>query len=169
VHEHAFLELEDCFDLLTEFIRPLPLAIFSQFVLPVTPYLGAHSQASLCQDLLRPIISSEAPVYRSPTMTQADFEKHFLPYASNYANHVENARVSMLVESLLRLMFKHEVLKVHDGLEKKLEQGIKAREDKAKFGARKLVGVKGAEEEKAVKLLAFSAARMRAVVRAAAR
>jgi hypothetical protein len=169
VYEHAFLELEDCFDLLTEFIRSLPLAIFTQFVLPVTPYLGPHSQASLCQDLLRPIISSEAPIYRSHTMTQADFEKHFLPYASNYANYVENARVSMLVESLLRSIFKHAVLKVHDGLKKKLEQGIKAREDKAKSGVRKLVGVREAEEEKAIKLLAFSTARMRSVVQAAAR
>ena len=75
----------------------------------------------------------------------------------------------MLVENLLRLMFKHAVLKVHDGLKKKVEQGIKAREDKAKFGARRLVGARETEEEKAIKMLAFSAARMRAVIQAAAK
>ena len=48
-----------------------------------------------------------------------------------------------------------------------MEEGIKARESKARFGARKFVGVKEIEEEKAVKVLDLSAKRMRAVVRMA--
>ncbi|TIA64139.1 hypothetical protein D6C83_02657 [Aureobasidium pullulans] len=166
-YEHAFMEAEDCFDLVTEFIRPLPLDMFILFVSPPTPWLEPHSHASLCQNLLRPTISSEAPTYHADTMTQIEFEKHFLPYPANYTNYVENARVSLLVEALLRLLFRHSALTVNTGLKKKLDEGIKAREAKAKFGARKLVGVNAAEEEKAIKMLANSAARMRMVVQVA--
>lgn len=162
-YEHAFMEAEDCFDLLTEFLRPLPLDIFTLFVSPPTPWLEPHSHASLCQNLLRPIISSEAPIYHADTMTQIEFEKHFLPFSANYTNHVENARVSLLVEALLRSLFRHSALVVNNSLKKKLNEGIKAREAKAKVGARKLVGIKEAEEEKAVKMLANSAMRMRMV------
>jgi hypothetical protein len=75
--------------------------------------------------------------------------------------------VSLLVESLLRLLFRHSALIVNDSLKKKLKEGIKAREAKAKFGVRKLVGAREAEEEKAVKMLATSAMRMRMVVQVA--
>ncbi|CAD0112361.1 unnamed protein product, partial [Aureobasidium uvarum] len=166
-YEHAFMEAEDCFDLVTEFLRPLPLDTFILFVSPPTPWLEPHSHASLCQNLLRPTISSEAPTYHADTMTQIDFEKHFLPYSANYTNYVENARVSLLVEALLRLLFRHSALIVNNSLKKKLDEGIKAREAKAKFGTRKLVGVKEAEEEKAVKMLANSAMRMKMVVQVA--
>ncbi|KAG9586059.1 hypothetical protein KCU77_g9692, partial [Aureobasidium melanogenum] len=166
-YEHAFMEVEDCFDLVTEFLRPLPLDIFMLFVSPPTPWLEPHSHASLCQNLLRPIISSEAPIYHADTMTQIEFEKHFLPYPANYTNHVENARVSLLVEALLRLLFRHSALTVNNSLKKKLDEGIEAREAKAKFSARKLVGIKEAEEEKAVKMLANSAMKMRMVVQVA--
>ena len=161
------MELEDYFDLLTEFIRPLPLPIFPQFVLPASPYLEPHAQASLNQNLLRPIISSEAPIYHADTMTQAEFEKHFLPFPANYTNYVDNARVSMLVESLLRLLFRHAGLQVTESLTTKLEEGIKARESKAGFGARKKGTIRGVEEDRAAKVLGFSAARMRAVLKAA--
>ncbi|KAI5236203.1 hypothetical protein E4T43_08796 [Aureobasidium subglaciale] len=166
-YQHAFMEAEDCFDLVTEFIRPLPLDIFTLFVTPSSPWLEPHSHASLCQNLLRPIISSEAPTYHADTMTQIEFEKHFLPYPANYTNYVENARVSLLVEALLRLLFRHSALIVNGSLKKKLDEGIKAREAKARFGGRKLVGLKEAEEEKAVKMLANSAMRMKMVVQVA--
>ncbi|KAI4720438.1 hypothetical protein E4T48_03368 [Aureobasidium sp. EXF-10727] len=166
-YEHAFMEAEDCFDLVTEFLRPLPLDTFMLFVSPPTPWLEPHSHASLCQTLLRPIISSEAPTYHANTMTQVDFEKHFLPYPAKYTNYVENARVSLLVEALLRLLFRHSALIVNNSLKRKLDEGIKAREAKAKSGARKFVGVKEAEDEKAVKILANSAMRMRMVVQVA--
>lgn len=166
-YEHAFMEVEDCFDLVTEFLRPLPLDTFMLFVSPPNPWLEAHSHASLCQNLLRPIISSEAPTYHADTMTQIEFEKHFLPYPANYTNYVENARVSLLVEKLLRLLWTNSALVVNDSLKKKLDEGIKAREAKAKFGARKLVGAKGAEEEKAVQMLTRSAMRMRMTVQIA--
>lgn len=161
------MEVEDCFDLVTEFLRPLPLDTFMLFVSPPDPWLEPHSHASLCQNLLRPTISSEAPTYHADTMTQIEFEKHFLPYPANYTNYVENVRVSLLVETLLRLLFRHSALIVNDSLKKKLDEGIKAREAKAKFGARKLVGLKEAQEEKAVKMLANSAMRMRMVVQVA--
>jgi len=161
------MEAEDCFDLVTEFLRPLPLDTFMLFVSPPTPWLEDHSHASLCQNLLRPTISSEAPIYHADTMTQIEFEKHFLPYPANYTNYVENARVSLLVEKLLRLLFTNSALVVNDSLKKKLDEGIKAREAKAKFGARKLVGAKEAEEEKAVQMLSRSAMRMRMTVQIA--
>lgn len=164
-HEQAFLDTDDLFDLYTEFLRPLPLHVFVQFVLPSEPFLEPNAQASVNQDLLRILISSDAPTYKAETMTQKEFETHFLPYPANYTNHLENARVSVLVEGLLRLLVRYLDLQVDESFMSKLEEGISARKEKAKFGARKLTGEKEAEEELAVGVLEMSSMRMRMLLR----
>lgn len=100
-------------------------------------------------------------------MTQDEFETHFLPFPANYTHYVENARVSLLVEGLLRLLLKYNQLRITESLTAKLEEGIKAREGKARLGAKKKVGGREAEELFAVGVLGMSAARMRMLVQTA--
>ncbi|GAB7351635.1 hypothetical protein MBLNU459_g2243t2 [Dothideomycetes sp. NU459] len=169
VQHILFTSTEDLFDLFTEFLRPLPLSIFVQFVLPTTPYLEPHAQARLIQILFRPLISSEAPVYNAYSMTQAEFEKHFLPFPASHYNYVDNARLSCMIESLLRMLLRHADLRITDSLVAKLEEGIEARESKAKSSAKKKkkIGEREAEERYAADVMKMSAARMRMLIAAA--
>ncbi|KAL1311598.1 hypothetical protein AAFC00_001711 [Neodothiora populina] len=158
----AFLDTDSLLDLYTESLRPLPLRIFVQFTLPTTPYLEPHAQATLNQTLLQPLISSDAPTFKAMTMTQEAFEKHYLPFPSNYASLIENARVSILIEGLLRLLLRHLDLQISVSLKRNLELGIQARRDKAAgSGTRRKRVERGVEDQHAAEVLEMSAARMR--------
>jgi len=101
-------------------------------------------------------------------MRQAEFETHFLPYPASYTSLVDNARVSVLVESLLRMLSRHLGLQVTSSFKGKLNQGIKAREGKAKSATKRKGEDKEAEDDLATAMLEMSAARMRVMVDAAA-
>ena len=156
----AFLDTEDLFDLYTEFLRPLPLPVFQQFVLPTTPYLGSNSQASLNQMLLRPLLAATAPVYNENAMTQAEFETYYAPHAANNTSSVDNAKVSLLMESLLRLLWNTGTLVATRRLQQLVEQGIASRKDKVVFDGRRKIGIRAKEHEEAIVVMECSAERM---------
>ena len=168
---HTFMDTEDLFDLYTEFIHPLPLPtflLFTQQQQPQPSYLSPNSQASLFQTLLRPIISTDAPVPKKTTVSQADLEKHFLPFPANLASVEGNAKVSILVEGLMRLLWRCGRLdRSSKGLEllrRTVEKGIEARRKKATFDGRKK-GREMLEREKvARRVLEESAERMRGLL-----
>lgn len=95
-------------------------------------------------------------------MTQADFELHYLPYAANYTNQTDNVKVSILIEGLLRLLVRYLGLQVTKELKSKLEEGITARDEKARSATRKK------PDDEAVGALSMSAARMRMMLIAVA-
>lgn len=97
-------------------------------------------------------------------MTQAHFESHFLPFSANYANYVENARVSVIVESLLRLLARYLDLKVTPSLRANLDKGIRARQGKAAAGARRKSGDKDIEENSAAEVMDMSSKRMQVLL-----
>lgn len=156
----AFLDTEDLFDLYTEFLRPLPLTVFEQFISPWKPYLSTNTQASLNQMLLRPFLASVAPAYDENSLTQHDFEAHFGPFAANVSSIVENARVSLLVESLMRLLWKSGGLVANGTLAKVVKEGIAARKAKAGFDGRRKTDTRAKEEDEAWSVLERSGARM---------
>ena len=156
----AFLDTEDLFDLYTEFLRPLPLPVFQQFVLPAKPWLGPNSQASLNQMILRPLLVATAPKYKENALTQAEFEVYYAPYAANSTGAVDNAKVSLLMEGLLRLLWKSGQLSATEKLKRLVKQGVEARKEKAAFDGRRKVGAKRAVDEEAVSALECSGERM---------
>lgn len=156
----AFLDTEDLFDLYTEFLRPLPLAVFQQFALPTKPWLGPNSQASLNQMLLRPLLVATAPAYNENALTQAEFETYYACYPANSTTAVDNAKVSLLVENLLRLLWSSESLQSTKKLRQDVEQGIAARKEKVGFDGRKSVGPKTKANEEALVVMKCSAERM---------
>lgn len=97
-------------------------------------------------------------------MTQAEFELHSLPHCANHANLLENARVSLLIEGLLRVLARQLDLQATTTLKAILEQGIQARDEKARSDARRKPENRGVEEEGAAIVLSMSAARMNMLV-----
>ena len=103
--------VEEMFDVYTEMIRPLPLPIFIAFLSPTTNGTNDYrttfdpiSQACLAQMLLRPLLSAAPPRYRYSLPSQATMERSFLPYAANGQSVVDQAKVGILLEILLRLL-----------------------------------------------------------------
>jgi hypothetical protein len=155
-----FLDPEDLFDLYTEFLRPLPLPIFSFFILPspntnatsgARRTIDANSLASLIQMLLRPLLSFAAPVSNANSLTAESFASHFAPFAANVSSVGENARVGICVEGLLRLLWTEGVLanageEIREDVKEAVGEGIKVREEKASGDGRRKSAGKSAEE-----------------------
>jgi hypothetical protein len=168
-----FLDPEDLFDLYTEFLRPLPLPVFSFFILPnpnstsrARRTIDANSLASLIQMLLRPLLSSAAPVSNANSLTAESFATHFAPFAANVSSVGENARVGICVEGLLRLLWTEGVLAnagedVRRNVKRAVETGITIREEKASGDGRRKNAGKSAEEWR---FLVAGGERMRALL-----
>ncbi|TKA83923.1 hypothetical protein B0A55_00227 [Friedmanniomyces simplex] len=157
----TFLDTEDLFDIFTEFTRPLPLVVFQHFVCPPRPYLDADAQSSMLQMLFRPLLAgSGAPVYDENTLTQDVFEENFAPFAAGGSGASDNAKVSIMVEGLLRLLWRHGGLVGRHSLREAVEQGVKARRERVAWDGRRRAGVKALEEEQAGMVMEGSVQRM---------
>ncbi|KAK4541479.1 hypothetical protein LTR36_007925 [Oleoguttula mirabilis] len=159
-HPTPFLDTEDLFDLYTEFLRPLPLPVFQQLVLSPKRWLDTHAQSSLDQMLLRPLLASTAPAYLANALTQLDFETHYAPFTANTTSVTDNAKVSLLVEDLLRLLWMSGGLVYGAKLRKRVEAGIEARREKAAMDGRRKAGARARDDEDAGVVLGCSGDRM---------
>ncbi|KAK0251716.1 hypothetical protein LTS09_013176 [Friedmanniomyces endolithicus] len=161
----TFLDTEDLFDIFTEFLRPLPLAIFSHFVCPPRPYLDPNALSSMLQMLFRPLLAgSGAPVYDENLLTQEVFEECFAPYAAGGGGGVDNAKVSVMVESLLRLLWRNGGLVGRRSLREAVERGVRVRREKVAWDGRRRTGAKALEEDEAGMMMEASAQRMMSVL-----
>ncbi|KAK1070846.1 hypothetical protein LTR12_001487 [Friedmanniomyces endolithicus] len=161
----TFLDTEDLFDIFTEFLRPLPLAIFSHFVCPPQPYLDPDALSSMLQMLFRPLLAgSGAPVYDENILTQEVFEECFAPYAAGGGGRVDNAKVSVMVESLLRLLWRNGGLVGRRSLREAVERGVQVRRERVAWDGRRRTGFKAMEEEEAGMVMEASGQRMMSVL-----
>jgi hypothetical protein len=135
---HMFTHLVTLYDIYLEHIRPLPLPTFFLIMSPSSLSLFTPAAASsLTQFILRSIIASSAPLPPKDDLEQDILERSYLPYAANTGSIADNAKVSICVETLLRLLDKHIGLVWSEGLQSAMEAGIEAREIKAKKGTKK--------------------------------
>ncbi|KAF2169365.1 hypothetical protein M409DRAFT_65050 [Zasmidium cellare ATCC 36951] len=157
-----FMDIDELFSLFTEFLRPLPLAIFQHFAMPLTPFLSPKYSATLTEMLFRPLLGTNNG---NGWVDQNAFENDFAPHAAITTLAVDNAKVSLLVESLLRALWNANILS-GDGvsLRESVERGIAAREDKVAFDGRKKTGRNGFLDEQARTTLRCSAERMRVLL-----
>ena len=134
-----FMEAEELYTLFVEFIRPLQLPTFQLIVLPsIFPTFSENAHLTLCELLLQRMLESAAPRTRDERyLTQSKMEKFYLPYAANKATHVDNAKVSLLLESMLRYFSMSGSLQPKPALRNALEVGIEARLGKATSGPQK--------------------------------
>ncbi|KAI7509589.1 hypothetical protein KC347_g5103 [Hortaea werneckii] len=170
----TFLDTEDLFDLFTEFLRPLPLPIFQQLVFTgrlysgddddTTTGFGINEQSSLDQMLLRPLLASAAPAYHDNRLTQDDFQTHYAPFAANTHSAADNAKVALLLEDLLRLLWRSRNLEWCEDLQTVVERGIEARREKVALDERRKKSQRAKEDEEAVAVMERCGERMLVVL-----
>ncbi|KAI9881584.1 MAG: hypothetical protein M1830_000148 [Pleopsidium flavum] len=159
-----FMTVGALYDLYLDHIRPLPVPTFQLLVSPsALPYLSPVARSSLTQFILRSLIASSAPNPSTDDLNQDMLEQNFLPYTANTSNMADNAKVSLLVETLLKLLDKHIGLNPTTSLSHAVRAGITAREKKVN-GDRKKKGSTKKEEEADRVWLNGSANRMRALL-----
>lgn len=168
-----FTTLDRLYDIYLEYIRPLPLPNFFTLISPSNLGLSFSPPAasSLVQYILRSLITSSAPTPAGDDLTQQVLEENYLPFPANTSSIADNAKVSLCVETLLRLSDRHIGLAWTPALQDAVELGVAAREGKAKKAStgkkrgRGMSGGAGGGDERI--WLRASAERMRSVVLAA--
>lgn len=135
---NAFTDLNTLYDNFLEHFRLLPLSAFFLVISPMT--LRAFTPAaasSLAGYILRSLIAASAPLPPNDNISQDILETSYLPYAANTSSLADNTRVSLCVETLLRLLDMHVGLTWTPELQEAAEKGVKARSAKAKMKKKK--------------------------------
>ncbi|GFF62321.1 hypothetical protein IFM47457_00036 [Aspergillus lentulus] len=134
----SFTTLEELYHLFVENIRHLPLPIYQAFVSPfVLPHFSAAAQTTLCEFLLFRMRENAAPDTDEEYLNQAKLEECFLPYAASTPSIVDNAKMSIALESLLVLLADSDMLTVTPELKSAVQEGIMARAEKVQVETRK--------------------------------
>ena len=122
-------------------MKLLPLPAFSLLISPsASSQLPVEVFVSLSQFLMLRLLPNNAPRPHTVTQRNGDdlsqdiLEKCFLPFPANTSSIDDNAKVSILVESMLRLLMKLDKVYHYSGLNSAVEDGILARENKIKNG-----------------------------------
>lgn len=109
-------------------------------------------------------LASSAPHYDENNHGQQDLERYFLPYAATSSSVVDNAKVSLLLESMLLLVYRHIGLEPRESLGAAIEEGIRARNTRADVEGRKKMTSRGRQETEAKAWLTLSGQRMMALL-----
>ncbi|KAK8019150.1 hypothetical protein PG990_004288 [Apiospora arundinis] len=132
--------LPDLYESYVEHLKVLPLTVFNAFITQTTSNLRLDSQISILQDLLMLFMPSNAT---SPARVDADrydangtspaiIERCFLPNASNTIEAEDNAKVSMLLEELVQLVWMDGTEQFSPALVDVAKRGVAARENKVR-------------------------------------
>jgi hypothetical protein len=149
--------------LIAEFIRPLPIGTFMQYILPLISPFSVDMQVTVNEILLKSFVAGDTPMDASSAMTQDAFEKWYAPRSAGNASMVDNAKVSVLVESVLRNLWQADCLPIEgrNTLGRAVEKGIVARERKV-GSSRGKMGKKSENDSAARLTLQNSTGRLRA-------
>ncbi|OCK84926.1 hypothetical protein K432DRAFT_319242 [Lepidopterella palustris CBS 459.81] len=152
-----FTNIEDLFDLYTEFFRPLPTSTFG--CLLSTSKLPSAAQIMLNVNLLLPLLASNFPRHITTLPAQEHLERYFLPFPAINHSYADNAKISLILESILMQMMDSNALEPTDGLKAAILAGVAAREKKACGDARRKKG-RGNEEDWAKEIMQMSKERL---------
>ncbi|ETS84756.1 hypothetical protein PFICI_02781 [Pestalotiopsis fici W106-1] len=134
------ISLPDLYEFYEREIRHLPLSIFTAFVDSTTSSLRTDSQISILQNILSLYMpnTSVKPSKVDPERydvngtSPAILERCFLPYAAYALAAEENAKVSVLLEEIVKLVWTVGTEPFSDKLLDQVNKGIKAREAQVK-------------------------------------
>ncbi|KAI1443363.1 hypothetical protein F5Y02DRAFT_221042 [Annulohypoxylon stygium] len=173
------LDLSDLYQSFETTVKSLPLPIFTAFVNHRACALELESQVSTIQGimllLMPPSALSPAKVDRSwqdsDSITTEILERCFLPYPANTIAVEDNAKLSVLLENLLQIVWCEGGQQFSERLRSITEKGIAAREAKVKkkkTSARSRMSTEAAEaaeaEAEAHTVLEMSGKRLLALV-----
>ncbi|KAI2617231.1 hypothetical protein GGS26DRAFT_603278 [Hypomontagnella submonticulosa] len=134
------LDLSDLYQRFETTVKALPLPVFTAFINTRTSALRLESKVSTLQGILLllmpPSALSPAKVDRTWSetghITVEIFERCFLPYPANTIAVEDNAKVSVLLENLLQILWCEGNEKFSKDLRAAVEKGVAAREAKVK-------------------------------------
>jgi hypothetical protein len=142
--------------------KTLPLPAFSLLFSPSSPSaLPAKVFVTITRLVLERLSPHAVPACGSAGITQEVLERAVLPSVASTSSPADNARVSILAESLFRLYLKLCEVADTPGLDAAVEAGIRAREAKAKIDRRRKDSSAG---EKDREWLVASSRRLRKLV-----
>lgn len=153
------------FDLVAEFLRPAPVPIFVAFL--TTRYASRTSspapdvQILLALTLARILLSNSPKHYLYSPLVIEELSKDFLPFAAAGSGVTENAKVAIILELLLRYVWRGCGITDISSVRTAVEQGIHARNDKVAPTARKRKGEDSSARTDALWWLDGAHARMR--------
>jgi len=155
-----FVPIRELYKIYVEVIKPLPLPAFALFVSPsAIPHLPLVALSSIVQAHLSQLLPWGAPRPNDDVLTQVNLECCFLPFAANTSSIEDNAKVSLLVETLFRLLATYGGIEYTPELIAAIDIGIKAREKKCTGTRKKKSG--SAKDDEGMIWLNASAERMR--------
>lgn len=134
------LDFSDLYQRYERTVKSLPLPIFTAFVDNTSSALRLESQVSTLQGITLLLMPASAlsPAKVDRTWQDADgltseiLERCFLPYPANTIALEDNAKVSILLENMLQIMWRDSTDKFGQGLRMATEKGIAARDAKVK-------------------------------------
>ncbi|KAK1756145.1 hypothetical protein QBC47DRAFT_321207 [Echria macrotheca] len=167
-----FCEVGDLYGMFTDRVRGMPLPLFRLFVESHTNNLPGVVEVEILRNLVDDLLPSSRP---SPASVDPDtdaenglspviLEKCFLPFAAARVQPEENAKLAVVLESMMWFMWARGALSGEGGggLGRAVERGIRAREDKIRRRLEGL-GVTAADRE-AKEVLDRSARSLRVLV-----
>ncbi|PGH15314.1 hypothetical protein AJ79_02479 [Helicocarpus griseus UAMH5409] len=141
----AYMQVGALYDLLVEFIRPLPLPTFQLLVSsPMLSKFTDNARATLCETILHRLLDNASS--NEGFLNQNKLETCFLPYAAYTSSAIDNAKVSILLETMIQLLASNNMLHIQPSLQDAIEQGIVARSDKSQNDTKKSQGKQKMEE-----------------------
>ncbi|KAI4164218.1 MAG: hypothetical protein LQ342_002182 [Letrouitia transgressa] len=159
---NTFINLATLYDLYVEHIRHLPLSTFFLLTSHASlRYFTPAAASSLTQYMLRSLIAASAPLPFDDDLSQTVLEQSYLPFPANTMSIADNAKVSLCVESLVRLLNQHVGLVWSTELHEAVEHGISERESRAKKAAKGKSKTTGEEDKM---WLRASAGRIRGIL-----
>ncbi|KAL4943674.1 hypothetical protein BDV06DRAFT_210878 [Aspergillus oleicola] len=133
-----FMDLQDLYHFLVEFIRPLPLPIYQSFISPLAlPYFSPAAHSTLCEYILFNLRETAAPQTTDEYLTQSKLETCFLPYATASSSLSDNVKMSLALEALIILLVDSKMLQVTEETKQLTKQGIIRRAQNAQHETRK--------------------------------
>ncbi|CAG8192841.1 unnamed protein product [Penicillium olsonii] len=125
-----FLPIDDIYHMFAENIRDLPLPVFQHMVTPSNLQgLEPEAHSSLCEMIFFVMRESSAPTSEDDFLTAAKFETCFLPYMAASPTAANNAKISILLEAMMALLYNEKMLSATPGLVKAARTGIERRQD----------------------------------------
>lgn len=148
----SFVEIPELYTLFVEFIRPLPVPAFSQFVVALPRIFSRDAHCTLCEVLLQRMLENVVDDERYLTKTK--MVQSYLPFAASKSDASSNAKVSLLLESLVRSMKKGGLLDDGPDVQEAVRKGVERRQQVLRSDRGKKAS---GEEELASKMLRESA------------
>ena len=149
----AFVAEEELYTLFVEFIKPLPLDIFKQVILPDSPVSSAfdvNTHLTMCEAILQRTLESSAPRNVASPMSAEKMVSCYLPFAASGGDVDAQARVALVVEAMVRILLKEGMIGEEGGVDVGIvgwavEEGCRRREVIASESTRRSGGGVGSD------------------------